>query len=397
MRYTVPHYYKKFHCTAAACPATCCAGWQIVIDQKSQKKYKDYRGPFGNRLKNSINWKEGVFDQYAGRCAFLNEKNLCDIYTEAGPKMLCATCRKYPRHIEEFENEREISLSMSCPEAARLILGEKEKLTFLLTEDKKEEELEEFDSLLYGALQDTRTVLIELMQNRKEDVFLRMARTLALTHDVQSRIDAQRLFEVEELLARAKKPASLDKCRQKIRKHQEKAILSETELCRAQMELPGEWEVLDEEWYTDRQKWKTMLYQSCPESYQTWKRTFRQQEVISSEEYEQMMVYYLFTYFCGAVYDGDALAKTKMAVVSTLIWEEIVFARWIEQCFHVSFEDKLRAAWRYSRELEHSDPNLIQMENLMDFRLEAECGSLMGQLAAASEQRQKEMGIGPQL
>lgn len=386
MLYTVPHYYKKFHCIAAECPATCCAGWQIVIDRNSQKKYKAYRGPFGNRLKNSIDWKEGVFEQYAGRCAFLNEKNLCDIYTEAGKEMLCATCRKYPRHMEEFENEREISLSMSCPEAARLILGEKGRVRFLTAGDDKTEEMDDFDSLLYGVLQDTRTVLLGMMQNREEDVFLRMARVLALTHDVQSRIDAGRLFEVENLLLRAETPGALEKCRQKIFRHKKQAVLSEMEICRAQMELPGEWEVLDGQWYSDRVKWKSTLYQSCQETYHIWKKAFRQQKVIAPEEYEQMMVYFLFTYFCGAVYDGDAMAKAKMSVVSTLIWEEIVFALWIEQCFHVSSEDKICTAWRYCRELEHSDPNLIQMENLMDFRLEAECGILMGQLSAASEQ-----------
>ena len=42
--------------------------------------------------------------------------------------MLCDTCRNYPRHIEEFESLREISLSLSCPEAARILLSQKEKV-----------------------------------------------------------------------------------------------------------------------------------------------------------------------------------------------------------------------------------------------------------------------------
>lgn len=85
------------------CPDTCCAGWQIVIDDKTLKKYQHFKGPFRNRLHNDIDWKEHIFRQYDRRCAFLNEENLCDIYIEAGPKMFCKTCRNYPRHIEEFE------------------------------------------------------------------------------------------------------------------------------------------------------------------------------------------------------------------------------------------------------------------------------------------------------
>lgn len=114
MEITRPDYYKEFSCIAGACPDTCCAGWQIVIDDKSLKKYKRVKGTFRNRLHNDIDWKEKVFRQYEKRCAFLNEDSLCDIYSEVGKRMLCDTCRKYPRHIEEFEGLREYSLSVSA-------------------------------------------------------------------------------------------------------------------------------------------------------------------------------------------------------------------------------------------------------------------------------------------
>lgn len=37
MQFTFPNYYKEFSCIAGACPDTCCAGWQIVIDDKTLK------------------------------------------------------------------------------------------------------------------------------------------------------------------------------------------------------------------------------------------------------------------------------------------------------------------------------------------------------------------------
>lgn len=84
MQYTAPHYYRRFTCIAGECPDTCCAGWQIAIDQKSLKAYKKQKGMIGSRLHNEIDWKEEVFRQYDGRCAFLNEENLCDLYLEGG-------------------------------------------------------------------------------------------------------------------------------------------------------------------------------------------------------------------------------------------------------------------------------------------------------------------------
>src|SRR5699024_11517364 len=113
MEYMYPKYFYDFHCEAGACSDTCCAGWKIGIDPVSLKKYRKYPGFFGNRLRNSVDWETKSFDQYHRRCALLNDENLCDIYIEAGPGMLCKTCTRYPRHYEEFENLREISLSLS--------------------------------------------------------------------------------------------------------------------------------------------------------------------------------------------------------------------------------------------------------------------------------------------
>lgn len=50
MRYIKPHYYDAFVCLAGSRPATCCAGWQIVIDEESLDRYGNVKGDFGGRL-----------------------------------------------------------------------------------------------------------------------------------------------------------------------------------------------------------------------------------------------------------------------------------------------------------------------------------------------------------
>ena len=168
MQITKPTFCNEFSCIAGSCPDTCCAGWQIMIDQNSLKKYRHCKGAFRNRLLNDIDWKEHSFRHYQKRCAFLNEDNLCDIYSEAGKDMLCDTCRKYPRHIEEFEGLRELSLSLSCPEAARIFLSHKEKITFRTVEkETPEETYDDFDYFLFTALMDTRDYLFSVIQDRK--------------------------------------------------------------------------------------------------------------------------------------------------------------------------------------------------------------------------------------
>jgi len=66
MRYVKPHYYDNFKCIADKCPSTCCAGWQIMIDEGALEKYSKEKDEFSHRLKNSIDWEEGAFFQNNG-------------------------------------------------------------------------------------------------------------------------------------------------------------------------------------------------------------------------------------------------------------------------------------------------------------------------------------------
>ncbi|MEE0691292.1 MAG: flagellin lysine-N-methylase [Lachnospiraceae bacterium] len=388
MLYTIPDYYKQFHCLAGSCPATCCAGWQIVIDRKALQRYASLDGSFGNRVKNSVDWQEHTFLQYGKRCAFLNEDNLCDMHLEAGAEMMCATCRKYPRHIEVFDNEREISLSMSCPAVAKLILEKEEKVAFKTAQDDKcDPEDEAFDIFLYSVLQDTRSLLQSFLQNREESVFLRMQKVLALAHDVQNRINTRRIFEVETVLASYQKESVQRRLEGKLRSASGSRNVENIGLKAdvanpiALFDLLDEFEVLDPQWQRDVLDWRELLTdtQETEEGCRNI-RTFFSEDIIAQTEYEQMMVYYLYTYFCGAVYDGEALAKVKTAVFSTLIWAWSCCAKWLKQGNKIDGAERLELAWRYSRELEHSDMNLNKIDELAESVPQFSVESLIGHL-----------------
>lgn len=374
MRYTVPHYYCKFQCTAGDCPDTCCAGWKIVIDKKTLKKYKNMEGPFGNRVRNSIDWEEETFLQYDRRCAFLNEENLCDIYTEAGEKMFCKTCRLYPRHIEEFQGEREISLSLSCIEAGKLILGCKEPVKFVAIEkDVPEQEDEIFDFLLYGKLWDTREVVFQILQNREMPIRLRLSMVLALAHDVEVKVGKQQLFQVDDVLERYTDDTAPKRFEKKLEQYistgRERKILLQK-----MWGVFERFEVLNQSWQTYVKGLQKTLFTQSSEEYETNRKCFSE-EILEKEVWtEQLMVYFVFTYFCGAVYDGAIYAKMQFAVVSTLLIEELAMAVWQENGFQFSFMEFVDIAHKYSRELEHSDINLNCLEEIVKewdcFRLE---------------------------
>lgn len=364
MQYTISHYYRIFHCTAEDCPDTCCAGWQIQIDPASLKKYRRMKSPLGSRLKNEIDWKEGCFHQYDDRCAFLNDQNLCDLYLEGGgEKVFCRTCRTYPRHIEEFEGIREISLSLSCPVAARMILTCKEPVRFLHAENPElDETYEDFNFFLFTKLADTRSLLFRILQNRSHSIQLRAAVSLALTHDLQERIDKNALFDVDSLLERYSSPNVWQWFQNRLNdlgNRYDIRCKTEQNLFR----LFDHLEVLRKDWnpYLNAAR-RTLKNVPVPTSEQ--KQSFS--EIFTDITVEQLLVYFVFTYFCGAVYSGNAYVKMKFSFAGMILIRELVRAQWLQNPDQLTQDNLIRTAWRYAREVEHSDFNKIKMEKLLD-------------------------------
>ena len=364
MYYRKPHYYEKFFCTADQCPDTCCAGWQIVIDENSLEKYSNVSGDFGIRLLNSINWREGLFEQYEKRCSFLNAENLCDIYKELGADALCDTCRLYPRHIEEFENLREFSLSLSCPVAAKMILQCQEPVRFLEEEDEKEEceeDFEDFDFLLFDCLLEVREKLFSIVQNRTIPIEKRMYCVLKIAKNLQTALDEGELFERDFM-------AEIELC---LQEKAEDFSGNLYEIVQAFRKDLLRLEVLREEWKTNL-KAADNLFQKG-ETWYVEKRDRYKAEIkntIGQEQWdiykEQLLMFFLYTYFCGAVYDDMIYSKGVLSVISVFWIEEITFWSWAADEGQIEEKNLLETAYRYAREIEHSDENLNLLEEIFD-------------------------------
>ncbi len=125
MKKYYPEYYKMFSCIADKCPDSCCKKWEIVIDSNTINKYEKLESSFGEKIKSFISKDEEgdcCFALEDGKCPFLNSEGLCDIHIELGEDYTSEICRNHPRFIEEYDGFTEISLSLSCPEANRIIM-----------------------------------------------------------------------------------------------------------------------------------------------------------------------------------------------------------------------------------------------------------------------------------
>lgn len=369
---TKPDYYNEFACLADQCEDTCCAGWQIVIDDASLEAYKKVEGEFRERLRSSIDWEEGTFHQKDGRrCAFLNDDNLCDLYTALGEESLCTTCTNYPRHIEEFENIREYTLSVSCPEAARILLNKKEKVTFLEEEVEGEEEWEDFDFLFHSQLAEARTVMLQILQSREMNIGLRAYLVWEMGRELQEYVDEDRLFFLDEIFEKYEN----EEMRERLQAEWEQlhSVQGAKQLYDASIRSYMKFyqlEQLHDHWESHLEETEDILYRAGSGAYRTLREEFEKWMKEHFPDYEiwleQLLVYFIQTYFCGAVYDGYIASKVKMSIISVHMIFEMLMARWYRNEAFLDMEEVIQVVYEYSRELEHSDWNLEKIEQLLD-------------------------------
>lgn len=396
MRYIRPDFYERFACIADKCPDTCCAGWQIMIDEDSLEKYENTEGEFGKILENSIDWEEGCFYQNNKRCAFLNDKNLCDLYLALGEEGFCDTCRNYPRHVEEFEGLRELSLSLSCPVAAKMILSNLGMPKFSVTEDEEpdelEDEFEDFDLLLFTQLEDARKAVFEKLAQGNESeqgnamsgeksMHVKMQNALKLAEKMQDCIEDDRFFDLEEVIREYSESENGEAAHTE--PESSKAAVGTEDTCSSEKKeqytafyeqkldffntVHG-LERLRDEWSEVLIDLEATLYHRGEAEYHKLRErffTYLEENQKEKERWEntglQLFVFFVYTYFCGAVYDGWIFSKMALAVFSVEFIRELLMARWTQNG-SLSFQDYVELSYRYAREIEHSDLNLNALE-----------------------------------
>ena len=202
MLYRKQNGYNEFKCIANKCPKSCCIGWQIVIDEDSIGKYWMAEGDFSDKIKSSIDFHEQCFKQYNSRCAMLKDNGLCDLQATLGEDHLCNTCKLFPRHIEEFQDIREYSLSLSCPEVVRMIMEPDFIFDIAEVEDTLEDnpdDFEDFDFILFDKLEYARDKMFEIASEKTLPIQERMNIIACMALKLQELFDEGEIFEMDEV------------------------------------------------------------------------------------------------------------------------------------------------------------------------------------------------------
>lgn len=164
--YEYPDYYESFHCIGGICKDSCCAGWEVDVDDDSAELYSNVPAalPMGARFRKELYKDAEGFKfhlTHDKRCPFLNRAdNLCDIISEMGEGALCVTCTEYPRYFCDGPEYEQVDLTLSCPEAVRIFYSSEEPLTYVQYEeplhdtDWEEDPFDEEDDFSDGTEED---------------------------------------------------------------------------------------------------------------------------------------------------------------------------------------------------------------------------------------------------
>lgn len=216
----IPKYMNEFKCTGSACEDTCCAGWAILIDKKTYKKYKKINNLElkdvlnKNVSRNRTNPTEGNYAKIKlndeNQCPFLSKEKLCDIQCNLGAESLSQVCSTYPRLYNMVDKTMEKSATLSCPEVTRLILLNSELMEF----DELYEEVTDRYSILSrittednnslnkveGYFWEFRIFTIQLLQNRNYRIWERLIILGMFYQKVQEVIEENKTKEIVNII-----------------------------------------------------------------------------------------------------------------------------------------------------------------------------------------------------
>lgn len=370
MKIRVPSYYKEFECIASACEDTCCAGWDVVIDTQTYQCYQNMEGAFGEKLRSKMvvdQDGDNIFVLDGDRCPFLNNSNFCDIHKEQGEQYLCYTCKQYPRYMEEFVNIREMGISLSCPEAARIILGHAKLTELELSEDsqvgdkahgKDKDILEDFFQC--------RAAIIHILEMADIPLGVRAAIVLRFVQELQDKIDFGELDAINQVREKYNKSSYLKELMKELYTYKGNEVIKYNdvnEYFKTYRDLEhinandplGLNKVLRTYWKSEADR---ALY---IKEHKAFNHYYKEKMVA----FKKILVYFIYRYFMKSFYDYDMSSKIKVAMMSTIMIKELAVVRWIENG-EFSEVDMVDISHRYSKDIEHLVENIETLEKIFE-------------------------------
>jgi|GEM_PF-296589 len=189
-----PSYFKEFKCIGGKCEDNCCSAWKIQIDKITFEQYENIRDKKINKRINknifirdkcnNVNIDYGQIKlKHNKKCPFLDKDNYCFIQSKLGEEYLSNICTTFPRVINKIDDYYEMSMDVSCIEAARIILLKEGGIEFEESENTLRKHVltvyidtnaKEIDDTNFKYIKEIRDMSIKIIKNRKYELSERL-------------------------------------------------------------------------------------------------------------------------------------------------------------------------------------------------------------------------------
>ncbi|WP_409967562.1 flagellin lysine-N-methylase [Bengtsoniella intestinalis] len=321
-----PWFYDQFQCIAHLCDDTCCAGWEIYIDDASLANYRGDGSEFGlYRQSKIIERADGATFALGEnkRCPFLNAQNLCTMILEDGASSLCHICTHHPRFYKEYGHYDEQGIGLCCPEGSRLLLSA--PLRFQRHQVDGDTPLDPMAETIFSL----RGLLQEILLDRELPFTDRCLEGMELAQQAQSQLYGDGAPQGEVLAT--------------------KEIFWQV-LLKEMMAL----EPIDQGWQTYLEAMEAQLPRLLARE-----GDFCNSDAYDPDQYGDIAAYILYRHFPDALWDGEIVARFTFAVRSTLFIHLCYVSAWLEQGA-LTQEDKAMHLKNWSKQVEYSDENTQQ-------------------------------------
>lgn len=352
----IPDLYMDFHCIANQCLHSCCMNWEIGIDEESYEYYCSISGEFGDKLRNAMKDETNPhFKLHHGKCPFLDQNQLCEIYQNLGEEALCEVCTEYPRFEVDYKNVRERVLALSCEAAGRLLLSRKEPIVFINRYidgdlDESRTMQESYYLQHYKELGMVRDLCIAMAQNRQYDMEQRIAALLEFAELIQVRITKQQVHT----LTKEKLYQIADQCLTHIRDLKSAEQLHSA-FCQ-RMDILMKMEVMEDEWIQEMNNVVRIFYsEHCVDLYADMTKKLKSYLQQRTYESEHLLVYFIYRYIIKDVYDGRLMARLKFCLLCYRAIEDMDRTCFFMSGENFTLEDRVQNVRIFCKEAEHSE------------------------------------------
>ena len=224
----------------------------------------------------------------------------------------------------------------------------------------------DINAQLFIELLQSRNIVMDMLQDRDIDLRKRVALALLFVDEIQEKIDESEIKEIKYVREKYSDKFFLEELLEKLEEYKDNEgikydnIQEYFNVFRDLKHITpndplGLNDALRYFWQADEDE----------ELYILKHKQFVEYYEDKIYKFENILVYFVFRYFMKAVFDYDALAKIKTAIISYMMIRELAVVRYIENN-EFTDEDMVDIAHTYSKDIEHLEENIEALAELFE-------------------------------